>query len=311
MPVEETGSFTYASQPHAAPTNRTASSHYREETAGVPLTLMSDPRVIRGNTHSLARKITKSKTEMSKSMSFNRAHHLAREQGTVARPSYSYEVKSFSNNEIDVSQYLIQQNEHGPMKKEAENQTNEFLPRPPTPDYVPRKTGVDRSTQVEDVRELFNFDLEVKPLLEVIVRKTMEQSLFEVQCEEELKLLDKTATEYLHDHDVESEWTKKKEAEAIKEYTETQSRIAALKEKKRKELLTKSLIAGLQMTRQILPDAVENVARGNLKTGIWKDPAVVEARTEVLPPVVHNAFLRMNAHSSAEAVVDGKSLILC
>lgn len=307
MPVEEAGSFTYASQPHSAPTNRTASSHYREETAGVPLTLMSDPRVIRGNTHSLARKVTKSKTEMSRSMTLNFAQNRAREQNTVARPTYNYEVKSFSNNEIDVSKFLVQQNENGPMKKEAENQTNEFVPRPQTPEYVPRKTGIDRSTQVEDVRELFNFDIEVVPLLEVIVRKTMEQSLFEVQCEEELKLLDKTANDYLHEHDVESEWTKRKETQAIKEYNETQSRIAALKDKKKKELSTKSLIAGLQMMRQIMPDAVEALAQRNLKSGLWKEPAVVEARSDVLPPVVHNAFLRMNAHSSAEAVVDGES----
>src|SRR5688572_5337289 len=112
MPVEEGGSFTYSSQPHSAPT-RTASSHYRhDETNGVPLTLMSDPRVIRGNTHSLARKITKSKTELAKGMTLSHARNLAREQNTVSRPTYVYEVKSFSDNEtIDVSKYLIQQNE--------------------------------------------------------------------------------------------------------------------------------------------------------------------------------------------------------
>lgn len=239
-------------------------------------------------------------------MTLNRATNLAREQNTVSRPTYVYEVKSFSNNEIDVSQFLIQQNENGPMKKEAENQTNEFVPRPQTPEYVPRKTGIDRSTQVEDVRELFNFDVEVVPLLEVIVRKTMEQAVFEVQCEEELLLLDKTATEYLHEHDVESEWTKKREAEAVREYTETQARIAGLKEKKRRELMTKSLVAGLHMVRQILPDALESVIQRNLKSGLWKEPAQVEARQSVLPPIVHNAFLRMSAHSSAEAVIDGE-----
>lgn len=36
-----------------------------------------------------------------------------------------------------------------------------MLPRPVTPEYIPRKTGVDAHTQVEDVRDLFNFDVEV------------------------------------------------------------------------------------------------------------------------------------------------------
>ena len=37
--------------------------------------------------------------------------------------------------------------------------------------------------------QLFNFDMEVRPLLEVLVGKTMEQSLLEVMEEEELASL--------------------------------------------------------------------------------------------------------------------------
>ncbi len=38
-------------------------------------------------------------------------------------------------------------------------------------------------------RQLFNFDLEVRPLLEVLVGKTVEQALLEVMEEEELASL--------------------------------------------------------------------------------------------------------------------------
>jgi hypothetical protein len=37
----------------------------------------------------------------------------------------------------------------------------QFAEKPPTPPYVPRKTGIDASTQVWDVKELFDFDKEV------------------------------------------------------------------------------------------------------------------------------------------------------
>lgn len=56
-------------------------------------------------------------------------------------------------------------------EQDTETQTDEFQPRPQTPDFVPKKTGVDVSTQIEQSDNLFNFDLEVQPLLAVLVGK--------------------------------------------------------------------------------------------------------------------------------------------
>ena len=44
---------------------------------------------------------------------------------------------------------------------------------PPSPSFIPKKIGIDAATQVEDY-ELFNFDIEVVPILDVIVTKTLE-----------------------------------------------------------------------------------------------------------------------------------------
>ena len=65
----------------------------------------------------------------------------------------------------------------------AQTQTDAFLNRAPSPMYVPQKSGLDVSTQIEN-GDLFDFDLEVRPILDVIVGKTLEQALMEV-CEEE------------------------------------------------------------------------------------------------------------------------------
>ncbi|VEL36883.1 unnamed protein product [Protopolystoma xenopodis] len=64
-------------------------------------------------------------------------------------------------------------------------QTDDFLDRPPTPLFVPAKTGRDTETQIYE-GDLFDFDLEVRPILEVLVGKTIEQALIEVLEEEEL-----------------------------------------------------------------------------------------------------------------------------
>ena len=47
------------------------------------------------------------------------------------------------------------------------------------------KTGVDVETQIYE-GDLFDFDMEVEPILEVLVGKTLEQSMMEVMEEEEL-----------------------------------------------------------------------------------------------------------------------------
>ncbi len=46
------------------------------------------------------------------------------------------------------------------------SQTAAFKQRPPSPPFIPKKTGVDVSTHIEE-GELFNFDVEVTPLLDV------------------------------------------------------------------------------------------------------------------------------------------------
>lgn len=87
-------------------------------------------------------------------------------------------------------------------------QTDLFLERPVSPFYVPAKTGADVETQIYpgDVKltktfkyflenrlfyclQLFDFDMEVQPILEVLVGKTIEQALIEVLEEEELAAL--------------------------------------------------------------------------------------------------------------------------
>ena len=68
---------------------------------------------------------------------------------------------------------------------EAEVQTDFLLDRPSTPLFMPAKSGEDRSTQIEE-GELFDFDTEVEPILEVLVGKTLERSMMEVLEEEEL-----------------------------------------------------------------------------------------------------------------------------
>lgn len=70
-----------------------------------------------------------------------------------------------------------------------------FVPRPETPKYVPKKSGIDKITQIEDY-DLFDYDREVQPILNVLLTKTIEQSLLEVEEETELEEIRKFKTDY-------------------------------------------------------------------------------------------------------------------
>merc|ERR1719201_2015696 len=78
---------------------------------------------------------------------------------------------------------------------EAETQTDFLLDRPPSPLFMPAKIGVDIDTQIEE-GDLFDFDVEVEPVLEVLVGKTLEQSMMEVLEEEELESLRRHQEEF-------------------------------------------------------------------------------------------------------------------
>lgn len=88
--------------------------------------------------------------------------------------------------EVDLTYFLTEQNKpHRPEETEVKVQTDDFVARPPTPPYIPKKTGIDKITQIEDY-DLFDFDDEVQPILNVLLSKTVEQAILEVEEETEL-----------------------------------------------------------------------------------------------------------------------------
>ncbi|KAJ1497565.1 Radial spoke head protein 3 [Coelomomyces lativittatus] len=77
----------------------------------------------------------------------------------------------------------------------ASTQTDAFLDRAPSPLYIPMKSGVDIGTQILD-GDLFDFDMEVEPILEVLVGKTLDQAVLEVSEEQELAVLRKRQRDF-------------------------------------------------------------------------------------------------------------------
>ncbi len=84
---------------------------------------------------------------------------------------------------------------------------------------MPKKTGIDKDTQIGDY-DLFDYDREVQPILNVLLTKTIEQSLLEVEEETELEEIRKFKQDYQQRQvDLKREWEDevKKEIQRIKQ----------------------------------------------------------------------------------------------
>lgn len=75
-----------------------------------------------------------------------------------------------------------------PPNYDKDCQTDFLLEKPNLRLYLPKKEGIDVETQIQD-GEIFDFDYEVKPILNVLCGKTLQISLLEVLEEEEFKFM--------------------------------------------------------------------------------------------------------------------------
>jgi len=68
-----------------------------------------------------------------------------------------------------------------------------YIDRPPSALFVPDEAGADKATEMNDRQDpdLFDFDLEVEPVLQVLVGKALELAQIEVIEVSEAAELDK------------------------------------------------------------------------------------------------------------------------
>merc|ERR1719474_2586726 len=215
---------------------------------------MHDRRVIRGSTYSLRRSIQNKLSDMdarsskvsrrrvSKRRVKNRKSDLDQKSIKTPRP-----VSGRLHAEIQTDPYL---EEIFVSKKEQEfgTQTDPFLDRPSTPLFVPKLSGKSMATQIED-GDLFDFDREVEPILEVLIGKTIEQSVLE---EEELKSYARYQSEFEQKRNVEPAECQRLEEEQRRREQEKQRRVEQAEHQKQEELLLQQRVEAQRIATEFL-----------------------------------------------------------
>ncbi|XP_018573997.1 radial spoke head protein 3 homolog B isoform X2 [Anoplophora glabripennis] len=154
-------------------------------------------------------------------------------------------------------------------------QTDLFVERPVSPFYVPAKIGADVATQIYP-GELFDFDAEVQPILEVLVGKTIEQALIEVLEEEELAAIREQQRRFLEIRAAETAEALRLEEREKRLVKEKERRISELEEgiKTQKEMEERIAAAVLMQgyMANLLPSVLEGLeSEGFLVDSIKKD----------------------------------------
>uniref|UniRef100_A0A8B9Q8E4 Radial spoke head 3 n=1 Tax=Apteryx owenii TaxID=8824 RepID=A0A8B9Q8E4_APTOW len=185
---------------------------------------------------------------------------------------------------------------------DVECQTDAFLDRPPTPLFIPAKTGRDVDTQIEE-GELFDFDIEVKPMLEVLIGKTVEQALLEVMEEEELANLWAHQRAYGELRNTELAEVQRLEEQERRYSEEKERRKRQQMQVLQKQKETTEKIAARAFAQRYLADLIPSVFNNLRESGYFYDPVERDIETEFLP------WLMTEVEEALEKKVLGRTVL--
>eukprot|EP00657_Telonema_sp_P-1_P007814 TRINITY_DN2804_c0_g1_i1.p1 TRINITY_DN2804_c0_g1~~TRINITY_DN2804_c0_g1_i1.p1 ORF type:complete len:246 (-),score=56.30 TRINITY_DN2804_c0_g1_i1:150-887(-) len=150
------------------------------------------------------------------------------------------------------------------------------------PLFVPIKTGVDQGTQILE-GDLFDFELEVEPILDVVVGKTLEQSMMEVMEEEELAELRAHQEEFVQLRNAELAETQRMEEAERRKFDEKERRLAEERERIQRENILREKISASAFAKNYMSGIESSVLDRLSKIAYFYDPVEREVESEFLP----------------------------
>lgn len=313
LPQKPQGTYTFASQPRAVQQRKkyrdgmTAPAE-QQSAEGVPLygNIMYDRRIVRGNTyaqHTLPAHAQPDPIEIQRQQE-NRRRAIARKRAKEQlRPRSPEAVEGRKHIDVQTELYLEELSDRVE-EADVEVQTDAFLDRPPSPMFVPAKTGVDIMTQILD-GDLFDFDIEVKPILEVLVGKTVEQALLEVMEEEELSNLRSQQRAFEELRNAELVEQQRLEEQERRHREEKERRMRQQREIAKKEKETSDKIAARAFAQSYLADLVPTVFGTLSDNGYFYDPVERDLEQGFMPWLMDQVTEQLKKSELGRMVLDG------
>jgi len=210
----------------------------------------------------------------------------------------------FGRKHIDVQteEYLEELTDR-PVEVAVDTQTDPLLDRPATPKFVPIKSGLDVETQIYP-GELFDFDAEVEPILEVLVGKILDQGLMEVMEEEELANLQQHQLEFERKRNAELAEVQRMEEAERRKLEEKERRMEQERQRLFAEEKAKEKVAARGFAQNYLANLTTNVFNKLTAKGYFYDTTVREIETAFLPWIIDQVDTELQRAAESRRVLD-------
>lgn len=269
------------------------------------MSLLSDRRVVRGSTVHAAPIAAAGgyvapggRTSKAARRSAERRKHIPPTKKSI------FDLKPEQEDHVPVSldAFLVEK-EHVVSVVDIETQTDDFEELPPPKPYIPKKTGIDVGTQV-DLDELFDFDTEVGPILDVIVNKTLEQARMEVEEEEELAVIRRERRGYDEKHDAERQRIAALEAAQKKKFEAKAERVERERARVTKEHTVYRKVGSVQLIKAVLGELQSRIYGDLSAAGFFPDMLEEEVKHDFMPWLYDTAADIAEQHSLARQTAD-------
>jgi len=155
------------------------------------------------------------------------------------------------------------------------------------------------------LRAICFFELEVEPILDVLVGKTLEQSMMEVMEEEELAELRAHQEDFVQLRNAELAETQRMEEAERRKFEEKERRLSEERERVQKEKILKEKISAAAFAKNYMGGIESSVLDRLSKLAYFYDPVEREVETEFMPWIAELASQKYAAASAgAELAVD-------
>lgn len=304
---QKSGTYTFSSQPRTVPQRKKYRDPLAQQNqAPAPYgNIMYDRRIVRGNTyaqHTLPATAQPDPIEIQRQQEIRRRKIAAKRAKAQLRPSSPEPVEGRKHIDVQTELYLEELSDRVE-EADVDCQTDAFLDRPPTPLFIPAKTGMDVATQIYE-GDLFDFEIEVKPILEVLVGKTVEQALLEVMEEEELANLRAQQREFEELRNAELVETQRLEEQERRHREEKERRMKQQRETLKKERETADKIAARAFAQSYLADLIPSVFGTLNDNGYFFDPVERDVELGFMPWIMEEVEKKIDMSVLGRTVLD-------
>jgi len=278
--------------------------------------IMYDRRIVRGNTYAQAGLVTRKNRYGTHMFDISQNEHNSpvlapkKQSKRANAENLLKKLRSGTPPAIDGRQHATLQTElyleelaDKIEESDATAQTDAFIDRPSTPLFVPAKTGADVATQILP-GELFDFDIQVRPILEVLVGKTCEQAVMEVCEEEELATLRAHQRRFQQRRAAELAETQRLAEQDRRKEEEKQRRVEQQREALRLEKETADKVAARLFAVNFLEDLVPAVMSTLSRNGYFTSETARDVETEYLPWLMECIHKQMDKDTIARELLD-------